>query len=260
MCCLLWCIYEMHPTLSLKSGCDTTRSFPPASPPQLHALPQPISSRGPPGPPGTHAPPQPSSRAQQLARAPCPAASRALHPSPRSLASQRSSCLAHIPSSGPASGACKSPSASSLPRKENHPPAHITLNEEPTTTIRPRHSSNLAPLSSLSNVASSLPRSTARLEQFATLQCLHAGAAAPSATSPSSTRSPSILALDVRDTVHPGRVRRARAVLRRHRTCATCPRGKHLPPSRILSLLRLPLPMPLCMTTSTHARPCAWRR
>jgi hypothetical protein len=23
MCCLLWCIYEMHPALSLKSGCDT---------------------------------------------------------------------------------------------------------------------------------------------------------------------------------------------------------------------------------------------
>jgi hypothetical protein len=22
MCCLLWCIYEMHPPLSLKSGCD----------------------------------------------------------------------------------------------------------------------------------------------------------------------------------------------------------------------------------------------
>jgi hypothetical protein len=23
MCCLLWRIYEMHPALSLKSGCDT---------------------------------------------------------------------------------------------------------------------------------------------------------------------------------------------------------------------------------------------
>ena len=23
MCCLLWRIYEMHPVLSLKSGCDT---------------------------------------------------------------------------------------------------------------------------------------------------------------------------------------------------------------------------------------------
>jgi hypothetical protein len=23
MCYLLWCIYEMHPALSLKSGCDT---------------------------------------------------------------------------------------------------------------------------------------------------------------------------------------------------------------------------------------------
>jgi hypothetical protein len=23
MCCLLWHIYEMHPALSLKSGCDT---------------------------------------------------------------------------------------------------------------------------------------------------------------------------------------------------------------------------------------------
>jgi hypothetical protein len=23
MSCLIWCIYEMHPTLSLKFGCDT---------------------------------------------------------------------------------------------------------------------------------------------------------------------------------------------------------------------------------------------
>jgi hypothetical protein len=26
MCCLLWCIYEMHPALSLKFGCDNVYS------------------------------------------------------------------------------------------------------------------------------------------------------------------------------------------------------------------------------------------
>jgi hypothetical protein len=24
ICCLLWCMYEMHPALFLKTGCDTT--------------------------------------------------------------------------------------------------------------------------------------------------------------------------------------------------------------------------------------------
>jgi hypothetical protein len=27
MCCLLWHIYEMHPALSLKSGCDIQTSY-----------------------------------------------------------------------------------------------------------------------------------------------------------------------------------------------------------------------------------------